>query len=112
MCSPKKSVCRRGIPYQQRYAMPTFVQMLSFYSARQRFDEKKDTGRLNEVMKELQEKGAKLLDKVSLAGNAAVYVITYQADSPLVITDRQAHRQPSTSTRFLLNPNMRSEELE
>ena len=86
--------------------MPTFVQMLSFYSARQRFDEKRDTERLNEVMKELQEKGAKILDvKVSLAGSAAVYIITYQADSPLVITDRQAQKQPSTWTRFFLNPS-------
>ena len=80
--------------------MPTFVQMLSFYSARQRFDEKRDTERLNEVMKELQEKGAKILDvRVSLAGNAAVYVITYQADGPLAIADRQAQRRTSTWTR-------------
>ena len=67
--------------------MPVFVQMLSFRSSRQDFDEKKDTERINEVLKELQEKGARILDvKVNLAGTistAAIYLITYEADSPI-----------------------------
>ena len=67
--------------------MPVFVQMLSFRSSRQDFDEKKDTERINEVLKELQEKGARIIDvKVNLAGTistAAIYLITYEADSPI-----------------------------
>ena len=69
--------------------MPVFVQMLSFRSSRQDFDEKKDTKRINEVLKELQEKGARIIDvKVNLAGTistAAVYLITYDADSPIIL---------------------------
>ncbi len=69
--------------------MPVFVQMLSFRSSRQDFDEKKDTERINEVLKELQEKGARIIDvKVNLAGTistAAVYLITYEADTPIVL---------------------------
>ena len=63
--------------------------MLSFRSSRQDFDEKKDTERINEVLKELQEKGARIIDvKVNLAGTistAAVYLITYEADTPIVL---------------------------
>ena len=41
------------------------------------------------MMKQLQEKGAKTLDvKVSLVGNAAVYIVTYEAEGPLVIECR------------------------
>ncbi len=73
--------------------MPTFVQMLSFFSARGHFDEKKDTGRLNEALKALQEKGAKILDvKVRLQYfNAAVamYLITYESQAPLDIELRE-----------------------
>ena len=69
--------------------MPVFVQMLSFRSSRQDFDEKKDTERINEVLKDLQEKGARIIDvKVNLAGTistAAVYLITYEADTPIVL---------------------------
>ncbi len=67
--------------------MPVFVQMLSFRSSRQDFNETSDTERINEVLKELQEKGARILDvKVNLAGTistAAIYLITYEADSPI-----------------------------
>ena len=67
--------------------MPVFVQMLSFRSSRQDFNETKDTERINEVLKELQEKGARIIDvKVNLAGTistAAIYLITYDADSPI-----------------------------
>ncbi len=69
--------------------MPVFVQMLSFRSSRQDFDEKKDTERINEVLIELQEKGSRIIDvKVNLAGTistAAVYLITYEADSPIIL---------------------------
>jgi len=38
------------------------------------------------VIKKLEEKGTKMLDvKVSIAVSAAVYLITYEADSPLTI---------------------------
>jgi hypothetical protein len=67
--------------------MPVFVQMLSFRSSRQDFNETKDTERINEVLKELQEKGARIIDvKVNLAGTistAAIYLITYDADAPI-----------------------------
>jgi hypothetical protein len=40
-------------------------------------------------MKQLQEKGAKILDvEVGLAGNAAVYIVAYEAEGPLVIECR------------------------
>lgn len=66
--------------------MPVFVQMLSF-RAHVQFDEKKDTRRLNEVMGGLQQKGAKILDvnvSISTPG-MAVYIITYEAATPLEI---------------------------
>ena len=67
--------------------MPVFVQMLSFRSSRQDFNETKDTERINEVLKELQEKGGRIIDvKVNLAGTistAAIYLIIYEADSPI-----------------------------
>ena len=56
--------------------MPVFVQMLSFMAHRQ-LDEKKDTKRINEVMKELQDKGAKILDVKLALGINAVYLIKY-----------------------------------
>lgn len=68
--------------------MPVFVQMLSFRSSRQDFDEVKDTERINEVLKELQDKGARIIDvKVNLAGTistAAVYLITYESEQPII----------------------------
>jgi hypothetical protein len=68
--------------------MPIFIQMLSFRSQRQDFDEIKDTERINGVLKELQEKGARIIDvKVNIAGSistAAVYLIIYEADSPII----------------------------
>ena len=64
--------------------MPVFVQVLTFRAVR-RFDESEDTKRINDVMKELQAKGAKILDvKVALeAGITAVYIITYEANNPI-----------------------------
>ena len=63
---------------------PVFAQILTFKAVR-RFDETEDTKRINDVLKELQEKGAKILDvKVALeAGITAVYIITYEATNPL-----------------------------
>jgi len=64
--------------------MPTFVRIVSFYSRTGDINEKKDTNRINEVMKNLQEKGAKILDvKVSTSLPTAFCIITYESYSPL-----------------------------
>jgi hypothetical protein len=69
-------------------SLPVFVQILSFRSQRQDFDEIKDTERVNEVLLGLQEKGAKIIDvKVNLAGSistAAVYLIIYESERPII----------------------------
>jgi tagatose-1,6-bisphosphate aldolase len=74
---------------EQMRDMPVFVQILSFRSQRQDFNERKDTETINSALKELQEKGARIIDvKVNLAGTistAAVYLITYEADAPITI---------------------------
>lgn len=70
--------------------MPTFVQTLSSL-VRGHFDDKKETARVNDVMRKLQEKGAKILDvEVTLGvynGSHAVYLITYEAVTPIVIEE-------------------------
>jgi tagatose-1,6-bisphosphate aldolase len=70
--------------------MPIFVQTLSSL-VRLHFDDKKDTARVNDVMRKLQEKGAKILDvKVPVGvynGSHAVYLITYEADNHIEIEE-------------------------
>lgn len=68
--------------------MPIFVQLVTFESSSGMFDEKKDTRRVNEVLTQLQNKGAKIINIGSSVGGkgdamtsslAAVYLITYEA---------------------------------
>lgn len=70
--------------------MAKFVQLLTFYSAGGKFDEVKDTHRLNEVLKALQDDKATIISVLPAAGGAgtgtaAVYVITYEAPAPVEI---------------------------
>ena len=67
--------------------MSIFVRLVSFHSGGGQFDTKKDSQALNEVLQELQDKGAHILSITlamgggTLQGIAATYTITYEATS-------------------------------
>jgi len=68
--------------------MPTFVQLVTFYT-QTNFDMWKDTKTMNEVLSKLQQNGAKI-QKISPSlaakpsGSAiAAYCITYEADNEI-----------------------------
>lgn len=69
--------------------MPVFVRLVSFHSGGGQFDAKKDSGAINQVLQELQDKGARIISITpaigggSLQGIAASYTITYEAPSPI-----------------------------
>ena len=69
--------------------MPIYVALVSFGSLFGGFNSVKDTVKLNEILKVLQTKGAKILDikatAFSKGKNLAyiVYVIIYEAEKPL-----------------------------
>jgi len=66
--------------------MPIFVQLASFSTSKGKFDQKKDTKRLNEIMEKLQHEGARILDvKVTLSVGSAVYLVTYESAKPLAV---------------------------
>ena len=66
--------------------MPTFIQLAVFSALKGGFDQKKDTKTLNEIMKKLQNEGARILDvKTTLSVGFAVYTITYDSSKPLTI---------------------------
>lgn len=66
--------------------MPVFVQIVSSL-VRAHVDDEKDSRRLSEVMKKLQDKGAKILDVKLTFGVNLVYLITYEAQTPLEIEE-------------------------
>ena len=67
--------------------MPIFVRLVSFHSGGGQLDAKKDSGAINQVLQELQDKGARIISithaigGASLQGIAASYTITYEAPS-------------------------------
>jgi len=69
--------------------MPIFVRLLSFHSGGGQFDTRKDNRAINEVLQELQDKGARILSITpaigggTLQGIAAIYTIIYEASSPM-----------------------------
>ena len=69
--------------------MPIFVRLLSFHSGGSQFDTRKDNRAINEVLQELQDKGARILSITpaigggTLQGIAAIYTIIYEASSPM-----------------------------
>jgi hypothetical protein len=68
--------------------MPVYVALWATDTMLGRFDDKKDTKKLNEILELIQSKGGKILDvKVSLGGKenrvSAVYLILYEANIPL-----------------------------
>ena len=75
--------------------MPIFVQLVTFSSGGGKFDEKKDTRKINEVLAKLQDSGAEIRGITSSIGGmgsgmgvgsvSAVYVITYEAPAPVAI---------------------------
>ena len=66
--------------------MPTFIQLAVFSTSKGKFDQKKDTKRLNEIMEKLQNEEARILDvKATLSVGLAVYLITYESSKPLTI---------------------------
>ncbi len=70
--------------------MSMFVQLATFSSASGKFDEKKDSRSINEILRKLQDKGVRIVGiSASIAGElsnaTAVYVITYEANAPIEI---------------------------
>ena len=71
--------------------MRTFVQLASFSSSSGKFDEKKDSRSINEILGKLQDKGAQIvgistsISRSSGANATAVYLITYEANDPIEI---------------------------
>jgi len=69
--------------------MPIFARLISFHSGGGQFDTTKDSRALNEVLQELQDKGAHILSITpamgggTLQGIAATYTVTYEAPSPI-----------------------------
>ena len=72
--------------------MPIFVQLVTFSSSGGKFDERKDTRRVNEVLTELQSKGARIINITPSVGGkgdavlgsvSALYLITYEASGAI-----------------------------
>ncbi len=69
--------------------MPIFVRLVSFHSGGGQFNTKKDNRTINQVLQEIQDKGARILSitpaigGATLQGIAATYTITYEAPSPI-----------------------------
>ena len=69
--------------------MPIFVRLVSFHSGGGQFDAKKDNQVINQVLQELQDKGARIISITpalgggTLQGIAASYTITYEAPSQI-----------------------------
>ena len=71
--------------------MKTYVQLASFQSISGKFDEQKDSRRINEILGKLQDRGAKIIGIRASAGGSgtsnvtAVYLISYEANEPIEI---------------------------
>ena len=69
--------------------MPIFVRLVGFHSGGGQFNAKKDNRTINQVLQEIQDKGARILSitpaigGATLQGIAATYTITYEAPSPI-----------------------------
>lgn len=68
--------------------MPIFVQLVTFSSSGGKFDERKDTDRINQFLLTLQQNHARIISVIpsvggSMGSTAAVYVITYEAIKPI-----------------------------
>ena len=68
--------------------MPILVRLVTFSTGGGKFDAKKDSRVINQVLQELQDKGARIISiSPAIAGMAtvapAVYTITYEAPSPI-----------------------------
>lgn len=69
--------------------MPTYVRLVTYQTSGGRFHAEKDTRSLNEVLQELQDRKAKIISITPavggafLQGIAAVYVIAYEAPTPI-----------------------------
>ncbi len=70
--------------------MAKFVYLVNFFSNSGRFDEVKDTKRLNDILAKLQHNNAVIISVTpSVAPVAAavssIYIITYEAPAPIEI---------------------------
>lgn len=68
--------------------MAKYVYLATFYSNTGKFDEVRDTARMNEILHKLQQKNTKIISVEPSLGNAgdgvaAVFVITYEAEEPV-----------------------------
>jgi len=69
--------------------MAIFVRLISFHSGSGQFDVKKDNGALNQILQELQDKGARIISITqaigggSLQGIATTFTVTYEARRPI-----------------------------
>ena len=69
--------------------MPVFVRLVSFNTGGGTFNAKKDSQTINQALRELQDKGARIIDITPAIGGAffqginATYTVTYEASSPI-----------------------------
>lgn len=69
--------------------MPIFARLISFNTGGGTFNARKDSRAINEVLRELQDKGARIISITPAIGGAtfqginATYTITYEAPSPI-----------------------------
>lgn len=74
--------------------MPVFVQLVSSFSTSGRFDTEKGTTSINRILKNLQDKGVKILDvKLSFGSREHIttilYLITYEAQNSIVVHEKK-----------------------
>jgi len=70
--------------------VPTFVHLVSDFTTSGKFNVRKQTETINHILKEIQEKGAKVLDiRVGIGGQehivSLIYIILYEAEKPINI---------------------------
>ena len=68
--------------------MAKFVYLVNFYSATGKFDEVRDTARINEILQKLQNKKANIISITPALGDAgggvaAVCAVVYEAGAPI-----------------------------
>lgn len=70
--------------------MAKYVHLITFYSATGKFDEVRDTVRINDVLRKLQDKKANIVSITPVLGDASggvaeICMIVYEAGAPVEV---------------------------